>query len=268
MKKKFYKAKNDAMFKAIFCNPKNKDLLERLLFDATGKKMEVLSIKSPELLKRNVYIKGKTLDLLVKTDEGEVNIEINTSFYATLHRRNLAYICNRYSNGLKPGEDYSKMLKYMQLNLTSTDNKEVPPFEKYLLKGELTNKNYVDNLVIYEFNLPKLKDECYNNYRFLLLLDAEEDDLKRLSKGDELMEKLEREITRLNDDNDFIRLMSEEEEIESLRKTHLSEAYNNGKDEGILEEKHKIAKEMLNDNVPIETVAKYTNLSIEKINNL
>ena len=31
MQKKFYKGKTDAMFKAIFCDSKNKDLLERLL---------------------------------------------------------------------------------------------------------------------------------------------------------------------------------------------------------------------------------------------
>ena len=31
MQKQFYKGKTDAMFKAIFCDFKNKDLLERLL---------------------------------------------------------------------------------------------------------------------------------------------------------------------------------------------------------------------------------------------
>ena len=30
------------MFKVIFCDPKNKDLLERLLFEATGEEMEAL----------------------------------------------------------------------------------------------------------------------------------------------------------------------------------------------------------------------------------
>ena len=69
MQKKFYKGKTDAMFKAIFCDSKNKDLLERLLSEATGKKLEVISIKSPELIKSNIYVKGKTMDVLVKTDD-------------------------------------------------------------------------------------------------------------------------------------------------------------------------------------------------------
>ena len=49
------------------------------------------------------------MDVLVKTDDGIYNIEVNTDIYNYLHRRNLAYISNRYGNGLKVGEPYSKM---------------------------------------------------------------------------------------------------------------------------------------------------------------
>ena len=260
MKRKFYKAKIDAMFKTIFCDTKNKDLLERLLSEATGKKLEVLAVKSPELLKKNVYVKSKTMDVLVKTDEGEANIEINSYSNNYLHRRNLAYICNRYANGLEVGMGYQEMKNFIQINLTSETEKTLPPYEKYVLRGDVSKQKYVNNLVIYEFNLPKLKDTCYNKYKFISLLDAEEDELKKMCKGDSLMEKLEREVNRLNDDLEFVQLMTDEEENEALRKTYINQ--------GIEHEKQNIAKEMLNNKIPIEVIIKFTGLKEEEINNL
>ena len=233
MKKKFYKIKVDGVFKAIFCNPKNKDLLERLLSEATGKELEVISIKSPELIKANVYVKGKTMDVLVKTDDGLCNIEVNSYSNSALHRRNMAYICNRYANGLESGKGYDEMQNFIQINLTSEADTDIPPYEKYLVKGENTNKAYVDNLVIYEFNLPKIKDKCYNEYRFISLLDAEEDELKKMCEGDKLMKKLESEVNRLIDALEFIQLMTDEEENEALRKTYINQGYEQGIEEGI-----------------------------------
>lgn len=60
----FFKIKNDAMFKAIFCNENNKDLLERLIKEAIDEDVELLTVNSSELIKDNVIVKGKTLDVL------------------------------------------------------------------------------------------------------------------------------------------------------------------------------------------------------------
>ena len=137
------------------------------------------------------------------------------------------------------------MENFIQINLTSAEDSNIPPYEKYVLKGEETNLEYVDNLVIYEFNLPKLKEPCYNNYKFISLLDAEEDELKIICEGDKEMEKFEKEN-------------------EALRETYIEQGEKSGK----LKKKQKIAKEMLIDNVPIDTIVKYTGLTEEEINNL
>ena len=65
---KYFKAKNDAMFKAIFCNENNRDLLTRLLEDILDTKVTIKKVSVPELIKKNIYVKGKTLDVLVETD--------------------------------------------------------------------------------------------------------------------------------------------------------------------------------------------------------
>ena len=272
MQKKFYKGKTDAMFKAIFCDSKNKDLLERLLSEATGKKLEVISIKSPELIKANIYVKGKTMDVLVKTDDGLCNIEVNSYSDIYLHRRNMAYIANRYGNGLESGKSYDEMKNFIQINLTSEGDYDIPPYEKYLVKGELTNREYVDNFIIYEFNLPKLKKACYNDYKFIALLDCEEDELKTLCEGDKEMEKFEKEVYRLNDDEEFFRLMTDEEENESLKNTYIGRGFKQGVEQGEKSGKQKrnieIAKEMVNNNIAIDLIIKCTGLTEEEINNL
>ena len=67
-------------------------------------------------------------------------------------------------------------------------------------------------------------------------------------------------INNLNDDDDFISLMTDEEENEALRETYIEQGEKVGK--------QKIAKEMLIDNVPIDTIVKYTELTKEEINDL
>ena len=63
--RKFYKIRNDAMFKSIFCKEENKELLERLIEEVIGEDVEIIRINMPELIKDKVYIKGKTLDVLI-----------------------------------------------------------------------------------------------------------------------------------------------------------------------------------------------------------
>ena len=52
MEENFYKLKNDLMFKAVFANPKELDLLERLIEEVIEKKIKIISINSSELKKK------------------------------------------------------------------------------------------------------------------------------------------------------------------------------------------------------------------------
>ncbi len=51
---KFYDATNDAMFKAIFTNPNNEDLLTNLLETALKIKVKILKLLPLEKNKKNV----------------------------------------------------------------------------------------------------------------------------------------------------------------------------------------------------------------------
>ena len=280
---KYFKAKNNAMFKAIFCNENNRDLLTRLLEDILDTKVTIKKVSVPELIKKNIYVKGKTLDVLVETDSEEINIEVDSYSNKVLRRRNASYIFNRYANNVEVGSSYLKMPKFIQVNLTSETDSDIPDVAKYTLIDKNTFEQYIDNLIIYEFNLPKIKETCYNKnnkHKFIALLDANKDELTKLSNGDKLMEKFKSEVDKLNSDDKFVKFLSDEKEVELLINTYRDEGYDKGLEKGIeqgveqgieqgtLEEKQKIAREMLKDNIDINTICKYTKLSKEEIETL
>ena len=94
------------------------------------------------MIKKNIYVKGKTLDVLVETDTEEINIEVNSYSNKTLRRRNASYIFNRYANNVEVGSSIPKMSKFIQVNLTSEIDSGIPDVAKYTLLDPNTYKPY------------------------------------------------------------------------------------------------------------------------------
>ena len=272
MKKKFYKGTNDQMFKAIFTAKKNeyllKEFIRRSLKNVLNSNLDDLKILSTEVVKTNINIKGKTAFVLAETKDEILNIELNNTYYPSLHKRNAAYIFSKYSEETKVSETYDKMKTFIQINLTKGLKNEYPLLEIYTLKGEKSDNKYIDNLIILEFNIDKIKDSWYNGdkeFNFVAALDLEEKELDKVCEGDEYMELFEKEVKRLNEDQKFTAFMSDEEEAEKLRKTLISEAKTEGIKVGIKSEKIKIAKNMLESDMLPEVISKITGLSIAEI---
>ena len=133
-------------------------------------------------------------------------------------------------------------------------------------KGEL----YVKNFIIYEINMDyydkiwysKNEDEIKKN-QYMIMLDLDKKELKSMPK-DKIVDKYITNVTIVNDDPEFQKYMSEEEDKKKIQNSLLSEA----KEEGISQEKVSIAKNMLNKNMSIEDISDITGLSIEEINKL
>ena len=133
-------------------------------------------------------------------------------------------------------------------------------------KGEL----YVKNFIIYEINMDyynkiwysKNEDEIKKN-QYMIMLDLDKKELKSMPK-DKIVDKYITNVTIVNDDPEFQKYMSEEEDKKKIQNSLLSEA----KEEGISQEKVSIAKNMLNKNMPLEDISDITGLSIEEINKL
>lgn len=89
---------------------------------------------------------------------------------------------------------------------------------------------------------------------------------------DDIVDKYITNVTIVNDNPEFQKYMSEEEDKKKIQNSLLSEARENGINDGISkgvsQEKVSIAKNMLNKNMSIEDISDITGLSVEEINKL
>ena len=272
MKKEFYTCKNDRAFKEVFLNPNNNDLLKALLEFILKIKIDKLEIKKTELLSGNVNIKNKRVDALVYTGNKKIDIEINSQYEKYLNSRNTAYICNTYQSHTLVGKEYNQQTDIVQVNLTWGLGEE-DVMTKYMIMSE-NGKLFVKNFIIYEINMDyynklwysKNEDEIKKNL-YLIMLDLDKKELENMPK-DKIVDKYITNVTIVNDNPEFQKYMSEEEDKKKIQNSLLSEARENGINDGISKEKVSIAKNMLNKNISIEDISDITGLSIEKIKNI
>ena len=286
---KFYTCRNDRAFKEVFLNPNNSDLLKALLEFILKIKIEKLEIKKTELLSGNVNIKDKRVDAIVHTGNKKIEIEINSQNKDYLHTRSTAYICNIYQSNASVGDTYNEDTDIIQVNLTwglGRNNDEMKIYKIMNEKGEL----YVKNFIIYEINMDyydkiwysKNEDEIKKN-QYMIMLDLNKKELKSMPK-DKIVDKYITNVTIVNDDPEFQKYMSEEEDKKKIQNSLLSEAkeegisqgieqgYTSGINDGISKGENKksieIAKNLLSMNMPLEDISKATALSIEEINEI
>ena len=272
--KKFYSCRYDRAFKKVFLKEENEDLLVALLELTLNLKVYEIQRLNVETLQGKINTRKKYCDLLLKTSEGYIGIEINSEPKDYLHTRNLAFLCNVYSRYTLKGDSYSGNTLIIQLNLTYGMNKKDDKICRiYTLNdGE---KNFVRNFKIVEWNMDKVlnywyaKDEVnIQKFKYLIMLDLNEDDLAKLSNDRKVM-KFMNEVKKVNEDPEFFSYMTKEEDEEKCHNTELKEAMDTGidigKSEGKNERNIEIVKNMLLENVSLEIIQKVTELSEEEI---
>ena len=118
------------------------------------------------------------------------------------------------------------------------------------------------------------------NYSHFLMLGLNMKDLNALykEKGYEFMKKYMDNVEELNNDTEFVNVISPEKDNEMIINTlkneaikegmeeGLREGLREGREEGIYEKAIETAKNMLNKGLNIKLVSECTGLSIEKLN--
>ena len=269
---KFYTCKSDRAFKEVFLKNNDSEPLQALLELILEIKIDYLEIKKTELLSGNVNVKDKRVDAVVYAGNKKIDIEINSQDKDYVKPRNTAYICNMYQSHTLVGELYYEKTDIVLVNLTWGLGSENDKMTKYMIMSE-DGKQYVKNFIIYEINMDyfdklwysKNEEEIKKNmYLIMLNLDKKELEAMPKDKRDKIVDKYITNVTIVNDNPEFQKYMSEEEDKKKIQNSLLSEA----KEEGISQEKVSIAKNMLNKNMSIEDISDITGLSIEEINKL
>lgn len=266
----------------------NEDLLTLLLEKVLDVKIKEIEYLNLEDNVDNVFIRRKSYDLRLNTNIGRIQVEVNASIYDYSHERQVAYLCNEYSHITLSGENHSEDLDIIQINFTYGMMKDFKEDNKYLYDDkdcriytirDDEGKEYVKNYKIYDINMDyymnfwytKNKEKIEEN-KYFIMLNLNEEDLEELSKNDRKVEKYMAEIKKINIEPKFIEFISYEEDMRKRENTMLRKAeeagVRRGIKEGIKEEKIKAARKMKEDNLPIDTIIKYTNLTKEEIEKL
>lgn len=276
----------------------NEDLLKVLLESILNIKIVKITYLNLEKNNGNIHIRRKHFDFHVKTDTENIHIEVNNGMRDYVRPRNMAYICNTYSNAVLSGEEYDEDTKFIQINFTYGLGKKEKGLRIYNIQDE-DNVRYVNNFCIYEFNMDYYMNLWYSkdergieDNKYLIMMDLKPKELELLSKKDRVISKYMGEIERININSELYEYMSAEEDnrkIENSLKTQfrkeglaegraegrvegraegrvegLAEGRAEGKQEATLEH----AKKMLEKNIDINDISDITGLSIDEINSI
>ena len=259
---KYYTCKYDAAFKEVFMNTKDTYLLKVLLEFILNVKISSIDIQNNELINDNVHVRRKLLDFLVYTDQGVFNIEVNTSVDKFLRNRNFSFIANAFSKDVLKGDNYNPDIKYVQINLSYGLNYN-EAYRKFLVMDDNKNK-YIDNFIIYEFNMDYYLNFWYNKdekeiekNKYLIMLNLDKDDLKALSKGDKVVSSYMDRLNKVNEDPRFQSYMSAEEDDRKIKNSIKREYY----DKGVVEGVRASANKLIESGMSIEEACKILDIS-------
>lgn len=273
-KKQFYDARYDVVFKNAVAN--DKVVFRPFLNCALEINVKDYKIMLNELPKKNYSIRSKTLDINVKTDIGNIIVEINNGYYNSLPIRNLAYLSSVFSNSVSRGESYDNVPLHILLNITWGKRLKGDVITDYYVQSDKGIK-YCDKMIIREINMDLLLNMWYHGnkkeaqkYSHFLMLGLDMDDLKKLCKkrGHEYMEKYMKNVEELNEDSEFVNVISQEKDNEMVINTLKNEAIREGKEEGIKEKAIETAKALLKEKISIDIISRTTGLTEEEIEKL
>ena len=264
--KKFYTARHEPVF--MYAAVK-KEFLIAILEPILDKKIEDLQILNPNLIQNYYKIRGQRLDLLVKTKDEIINVELNTNYSEEIKIRNLHYVFKLASENTERGNKYKVGYPIIQVNLNFYNSK----YEKniYTLYDKINKIELTDYIKIYNVGIDKYIKNYYNNDKkftkgeeALIMLDLGKQGLEELSEKSEIVSNFKEEVIKANNDEFVVDWISKEEE----QKQYEEVMYEKGLNQGLSKKSDEIAKKMLELNMDLETISKITDLTIEQVKSL
>lgn len=177
---------------------------------------------------------------------------------------------------METGKKYTEEINFIGIDLTFGLKKD-KLIDHYYLMSE-TKEKYVKNIEIIEVNMDKMlklwysQNEEKNKYKYLAMIGLKREELKKLSRSDEIVKEFNEEVEKLNEDPVFVSRITPEQDEEFIRNSELyyatKKGHESGLKQGIEQEKIENAKKMLEKDIPIEDIIDITGLTKEQIENL
>ena len=271
---------HDLIFKETFADKDNRRQLEKLLElileypkGYLKNKLEV-HYESP-LKKDNIHQKNVRGDIVVEFGDTTINIEAYTYFNMDSLDKSLYYVMRIQANKLNIGDGYHKLGKTIQINFvekSSLDLKDELITNFYLTsEKDLDTKILTDKFCVKIVQIDKARKLGYTNNeleRWLKFIAAESgNERASIAKGDGLLVELNKWIHKYVADDKMQEELNKWD-LEIAEDKGFEQGIKQGIEQGIEQRNIEIVKAMLESNVPIKDIIKYTNLSMEEIKQL
>ena len=237
--------KSDFIFKRIFGDPKNTDILTAFLkstLDIAHDEYDKITLVDTHLSQEDKYDKLGILDVKVQTKSGNIiDIEIQLANIPHMRERIVFYLSKMVSEQIKSGEKYSSIKR--SIIIVITDYKIIKENEKYHNVYTLRNKDCEEFTNLIEINtleLPKLpseddKSDLWNWMKFLK--SEKEEEFKMVETKNEEVKKAVVILRRLSESEELKLLHEQQEKLQRDEVDRLEGAFNDGVSTGLLKGK-------------------------------
>ena len=281
-KEKKYNLKNDVIFQTFFARKGNEEFLIDFLNALLNKNIQKIEIREEVNLERLTREeKGGRLDLQAKLEDGTiVSIEMQIRDEGNFKERTTLYAGKVEARETKKGTDYEDISQIIMINILGFNLLDVDDYisETAIVLDKHRNYEVLDGIKWYFIELPKFRKTNPNMNekinQWLAFIDDNNKELVDMAENkNETLKKARIEMNHLAGDAEIRRLAELREKWEMDRISAINHATKIGKEEGKKEgreegkkkEKLEIAREMLKEKMPIDTIAKLTKLSKEEI---
>lgn len=253
----------DKFAKNLFNTKIGKKYLAKLISLIIGTPVEVLSQSliplNPDISVHPDVVNSKA-DLVFENDDIFVNIEINFAKSLKLNNKNEIYLHQLIVRQVASDKDYNGIKKVYQINLNGYDefSRDEFIYRSKVLETKYNVERY-QNLEIIDINLYKLHEMDYNLIKkgtdelkktLYIFVCNDNDLLSRLYKGDRLMKKVQKEVTRLKNCIDDLLFYDGEDMEREVKRAYVENRIT-----------QEMAIEMLKHNIDLQEVVDITKLS-------
>ena len=238
-----------------------KRYVKEIFEEITRKEIKNLKLIHPNIgINKNAV--NSEVDIVYETEDTYYNIEVNKEYSKKLDKKNLVYLHQLSLRSVKKSKDYVNSKKVVQINLNNYDRfKE----GKFLYKSSIMEENISlkrnEEIEIYDVNLDYLRKVGYNYIKknklakyLYLLVEEDEEKIKKIYEGDELLMDVKKEAERIMENLDALLYYDPEELWKDI-----------GRDEGIDIGKKETASNLIKEGIDLGIISKATNLEMQEL---
>ena len=238
-------------------------------------KVKVGNIRLPNLSKDD---KEKYVDLIVYYKDDIIGIELNNNATGD-YLRNALYMCNAINNSYIVGGDYNKITQGILVNLNWFTDSNLKKYKEAITETIWSypslDKNKSEYFIKFiNVNLLYFQNMCYTSTKkediiWKLFTIKKKSELDDIVNKENLLLNYRNKLHRLSKSKEYCKMIWDERIENNLRDR---EAFILGKDDGIKEgieqNRTEIIINMYRDNLDLDIIAKYANVTVDIVKDI